>query len=63
MDPPSVYSAAFAMHTDYAEHEDSSYVSSSNVKSYHGLYAGNDTTCPCVDDVGWRNIERVDYNG
>ncbi|KAE9121283.1 hypothetical protein PF010_g7179 [Phytophthora fragariae] len=61
MDTPSVYSAAFAMQTNSAEHENSSYTSSSDAQSYHRLNAGNDTTCPSFDDVGRCDIERMDF--
>ncbi|KAE9039357.1 hypothetical protein PR002_g5560 [Phytophthora rubi] len=63
MDTPSVYSAAFAMQTNSAEHENSSYTSSSDAQSYHRFNAGNDTTCPSFDDVGRCDIERMNYEG
>ncbi|KAE9346549.1 hypothetical protein PR003_g7373 [Phytophthora rubi] len=46
-----------------AKHEDSSYASSSNVKSYRQFNAGNDTTCPSFDDAERCDIERIDYEG
>ncbi|KAE8990304.1 hypothetical protein PF011_g18418 [Phytophthora fragariae] len=63
MDTPSVYSAAFAMQTNSAGHENSSYASSSDVQSYYRFNAGNDTTRPRFDDVGGCVIERMDYEG
>ncbi|KAE9341582.1 hypothetical protein PR003_g9900, partial [Phytophthora rubi] len=63
MNTPSVYSAAFAMQTNSAEHENISYASSSDVQPYHRFNAGNDTTRPSFDDVGGCDIERMDYEG
>ncbi|KAE9075477.1 hypothetical protein PF010_g24285 [Phytophthora fragariae] len=63
MNTPSVYSAAFAMQANSAEHENISCASASDVQPYHRFNAGNDTTRPSFDDVGGCDIERMDYEG